>query len=110
MTFIGGNAFEGCTSLQEITIPEDITVISDSTFHHCSSLKRITIPECVEEIRGAFEWCYELTDVYYLGTKAKWNEINILTYSEYGHLQTDDSINDIAIIHCLDGDILPTDQ
>ena len=38
MTTIGEDAFEGCTSLASITIPENVTSIGDYAFSGCTSL------------------------------------------------------------------------
>ena len=50
VTSIGGYAFEKCSSLEEITIPEGVTSIGGYAFDECSSLKEITIPNSVTSI------------------------------------------------------------
>jgi len=50
--FIGSGAFKGCSSLEEIVIPNGVTTIYDSAFVNCSSLKTITIPESVTSIKN----------------------------------------------------------
>ena len=58
---IGFLAFEGCTNLISITIPESVTSIGDYAFYGCSSLTSITIPNSVTSIgAGAFEDCKSL--------------------------------------------------
>ena len=43
VTSIGDRAFEGCSSLDSITIPEEIMSIGDFAFYNCSSLKSVYI-------------------------------------------------------------------
>ena len=45
-----GNAFYGCTSLTEITIPDSVTSIGDCSFWGCTSLTEITLPDSVTYI------------------------------------------------------------
>ncbi len=61
---IGNNAFQSCTNLTSITIPEGVTSIGNSAFSYCSSLTSITIPERVTSIGGyAFSSCSSLTSI-----------------------------------------------
>ena len=77
-TSIGFQAFEGCTGLTSITIPDGFTSIADWAFYNCTSLNSINIPDSVTSIRNwAFENCTSLTDVYYTGTVAQWTAITI---------------------------------
>lgn len=105
----GGGDFSGCTSLKTITLPKGVIEIPEHTFSSCYSLVSVTIPDSVEKIIGSFSNCNSMTDVYYQGTISDWGFIDKWTY-EYGHLFESNSISDIAIIHCTDGDIMPTDQ
>ena len=47
---IGGYAFEDCSSLTSITIPNSVTSIAQYAFPYCSSLTSITIPNSVTSI------------------------------------------------------------
>ena len=58
ITVIPDGAFEECTSLQIIEIPNGVRKIGFDAFHGCSNLKEIIIPSSVEEIcKDAFEGC-----------------------------------------------------
>ena len=61
---IGDNAFLDCKRLTSITIPNSVTSIGDRTFSGCSSLTSITIPNSVKSIGDkAFENCSILASV-----------------------------------------------
>ena len=61
---IGSNAFEYCTSLTSITIPESVTRIGSSAFKDCTSLTSVTIPNSVTSIGSfAFYYCSSLTSI-----------------------------------------------
>ena len=47
---IGQQAFEECTSLTSITIPDSVTEIEFSAFESCTNLKSIVIPDSVTNI------------------------------------------------------------
>lgn len=50
LTKIGTGAFSGCTSLENITIPEWTTELSNYLFQGCSSLKNVTIEAPIQKI------------------------------------------------------------
>ena len=61
---IGSNAFNYCTSLQSITIPNGVTSIGQQAFNNCYSLTSITIPNKVTSIsQYAFYYCYSLQSI-----------------------------------------------
>ena len=64
VTSIGGSAFEGCSSLTSINIPDGVTSIRSSAFEGCSSLTSINIPDGVTSIGyDVFRDCTNLTSI-----------------------------------------------
>ena len=64
ITSIGKYAFYGCTALTSVTISNSVTSIGDYAFVSCSSLASVTIPNSVTSIGNyAFENCSSLTDI-----------------------------------------------
>ena len=60
---IGVSAFDGCTSLTSVYIPNSVTSI-EGAFYGCTSLTSVYIPNSVTSIEGAFYGCTSLTSVY----------------------------------------------
>lgn len=72
VTNIGNNAFNGCSDLTSVTIPNSVTNIGDDTFYKCSGLTSVTIPNNVTSIgRSAFDGCSALTSVT-IGSGVTW--------------------------------------
>jgi len=55
---IGNRAFINCSALQEIIIPEGVTVIGEGAFAGCRSLKIVTLPISLKRI-GRYAFSYE---------------------------------------------------
>ena len=64
VTFIGYCAFYNCTSLTEITIPESVTSIGGEAFMKCTNLAKIALPSSVTSINEqTFNSCINLTEI-----------------------------------------------
>ena len=101
VTSINNGTFAMCSSLSNITIPDSVTSIGEFAFSECSSFTSVKIPKNVKEIQGyafnecgclkkieipksvsiigeyAFYRCKNLAEVYYTGSRAQWNQIDI---------------------------------
>ena len=64
VTTIGVRAFQNCTSIKSVTIPDSVTSIAIYAFQSCSGLTSITIPNGVKIIEAStFQNCTGLTSV-----------------------------------------------
>ena len=58
------SAFQRCTNLKNINLPESLTIIEESVFADCSNLENIVIPKtCVEIGINAFAGCRKLKNI-----------------------------------------------
>ena len=90
----GTYVFSGCTSLESITLPEKVTVITNNTFDGCSKLTSVIMEGVVTSTGGyAFRNCVSLTSfvvpasVGTIGTNAFYGCVNLssvtfLTYTK----------------------------
>lgn len=64
LTSIGTYAFNGCTNLTSISIPNGVTSIGNNAFYQCSGLKRITLLSNITSIpQAAFSKCSNLESI-----------------------------------------------
>ena len=64
VTTIGSSAFEGCSGLTRVTIPNSVTSIGWEAFYGCNGLTSVTIPNSVTSIGyRAFYNCSGMTSV-----------------------------------------------
>ena len=97
---IGRSMFDCCSELKTIVFGDNVTTIEECAFYRCGSLTSVVIPDSVTDIgTAAFMHCDELshivfgrgtksigtnviqetpiTDIYYRGSEAEWEQIAI---------------------------------
>ena len=99
VTVVGNNAFDNCekiesvilpkistiptyafadSGLKSVKIPSTVITIGEHAFARCYSLEKIWLPSGLKKVSGwAFASCTSLTDVYFGGTEAQWNDLTI---------------------------------
>ena len=105
LRFLGEAAFDSSFSLEKVVIPPSVEGADMSVFADCWELKQISVPAGLEQIppgflrntaiseifiskgvttigQAAFHYCDNLTDVYYEGTQAQWEAIQVVKYND----------------------------
>ena len=78
VTEIESGAFDNCTGLINVIIPDSVTGIGIGAFGDCTSLKNISIGSGMKKIGSTvFYKCDNISDVYFNGSEAQWNSIEI---------------------------------
>ena len=82
---IGDYAFEDCTSLTSVTIPNSVTSIGYGAFKNCTGLTSVTIGDSVTSIGSyAFEYCSNLTSINVDENNANYKDIDGNLYTKDG--------------------------
>ncbi|MBO6250065.1 MAG: leucine-rich repeat protein [Muribaculaceae bacterium] len=64
VTSIGEYAFDYCLKLKSVVMPNSVTSIGNGAFHYCSALTSVSLPENLTSIGNmCFQWCFKLKDV-----------------------------------------------
>lgn len=81
ITFIGSEAFSGCTSLSTLQVPISLRMVKPSAFLGCTSLSYFEFPEGYDGNipRGCFEGCTSLHEVAILSENIMVIESNAFT-------------------------------
>lgn len=75
---IDEGSFCSCVSFTDVTILGEVTSIGPNAFLSCVELTYLTLTNSITDIgESAFCYCNSLSDVYFLGTEAEWNSINV---------------------------------
>ncbi len=67
--------FLNCSSLTSIRLPKHTVSIGALAFHGCSKLKTIQVPKTLKDMGHKVFIGTNLTDIYYEGNAAAWNQI-----------------------------------
>lgn len=69
-------AFEDCTQLESVVVPNSITRIGQYGFANCKNLKSISLAGSIEGLGiNVFDNCTNLRNIYYEKNKDDWNNI-----------------------------------
>lgn len=64
MTEISSYQFQHCTNLERVVVHSKVTAIKDHAFQFCSGLSEVTLPSDISSIEeGTFEQCTALTEI-----------------------------------------------
>lgn len=104
LTQIGNVAFNNCTALQSITIPKNVTRLGTTAFYNCTNLLSV---EFLSELRvissKTFSYCTKLKNVILPDSLITINEEAFRGCTELSELKIPDSVNTIdkmAFIDC----------
>ena len=62
--YIGNSAFEGCSNLQTINLPDTITTIGGSCFRNCTKINNVKLPSNLKTLNGqTFAGCTNLQNI-----------------------------------------------
>jgi len=85
LTRIEGYAFEGCSSLTTLTIPNSVIQIGNYAFKGCSSLTSISIPKSVISIgNSAFYECSSLASIIVENGNSNYQSMNDILFNMDG--------------------------
>ena len=77
------DTFYSCQALETLIICEGVTEIQEDAFNDCEAVRTVELPVSLKKIAAyTFRECESLTDVYYNGSKAQWDKIEIGAQNE----------------------------
>ena len=99
LTSIGAAAFQNCSSLTEIAIPDSVVSIGHNAFEYCDSLTEVVIPDSVQILGRYVFWRSSTLTIYCEANEqpVDWNvEWNNFVYSKlpvYWYSETEPALN-----------------
>jgi len=83
VTSIGNSAFEFCSGLTSIMIPNGVTSIGREAFKYCSGLTSLSIPNSVRSIGiSAFSHCYNIENFVVEPTSSTFTSLNGVLFNK----------------------------
>ena len=77
LKYIKEQCFWNCLSLTKVGLPNTLKTIGKEAFRNCTSLFEITLPKSLTKIASGAFYKTGLKKVYYTGTKAEWDKIQM---------------------------------
>ena len=103
VTVIGDFAFYGCTSLTNVSIPNSVTSIGKVAFYGCSGLTSVTIGNSVTSISDwAFSDCSGLVNVISLSTTPPTCESVAFAYVSVGNITLEVPAESVSLYQSAD--------
>lgn len=97
---IGDNAFTNCTSLEEITLPDYVSMIGHGAFYGCTALQRVTLPQHCYVAPYAFSGCMALAEITPIDTISEGTFSHCFSLTHLPLSQDANEIEENAFEHC----------
>lgn len=96
-------AFQNCTNLASFTFPENVSELNSNVLANCNSLTEVSFSSNIESVGYSCFANTNLTDIYYGGTLAQFENIK-------ASIKSDAGITGTITVHCIDGDTIVDDS
>ena len=90
VTEIQGRAFSSCLYLEEAVVLGNVNRLYYSTFSNCPNLKKVVLPASITKINNfVFDDTHEDLTIYFMGTEAQWDAIDVNMSQNTGLAEAD---------------------